>query len=361
MSNAESAWGSALHGTEPGEHRTAVRWARPLLFALMGACVLLLLARFVGEPLTRIRHVTVHSDVPLSDEEVLALSGIQSGDHWYSVSEAAIEKRLETSPIVRRAQVQRVFPDTVRMTVWGRQPAALVLATRDGRTVPVLVDEDGVVYRVGATGADMDLPVVSGVSAGEVSLGSALPPATRKLFSDLRALRDHAPSLYAQVSEVRIAPNVDARADSAIAGGSLAPDAPAAVESPRDVEMLVYLTSARVPIRARGTIDESLVKYALMVIDLLSRQGVLQDIQELDFRSGDVVYRLGSAARDGVRAERAAGPGGPAVLASARAPTAAPVASPAGVPPVSPPASDASNPAAEPSAPAAGAEGGMSR
>ena len=35
-----------------------------------------------------------------------------------------------------------------------------------------------------------------------------------------------------------------------------------------------------------------LVKYALMTTDLLSRQGVLKDIQELDFRGGDVVYKL---------------------------------------------------------------------
>ena len=58
----------------------------------------------------------------------------------------------------------------------------------------------------------------------------------------------------------------------------------------QDLDLLVYLTSSPVPVRARGSVDEGLVKYALMVVDLLSRQGVLKDIQELDFRSGDVVY-----------------------------------------------------------------------
>jgi len=29
-----------------------------------------------------------------------------------------------------------------------------------------------------------------------------------------------------------------------------------------------------------------------MVLDLLSKQGILHDIQELDFRSGQVVYRM---------------------------------------------------------------------
>ena len=255
---------------------TAVRWARPLLIALTAACGLVLLGRFVGEPLMTIRHVTVHSDVPLADDQVLALSGIQSGEHWYTVSSAAIQKKLEANPLIRKALVERVFPDTVRLTLWGRQPAALVIAAADGRSFPVLVDDDGVIFKVGTSSADLDLPVVSGLSAGDMALGAQLPRAYRALFADLRAMREKAPSLCAAVSEVRV-----------VSGG-------ASDLSPQDLELLVYLTSSPVPIRARGSIDEGLVKYALMAMDLLSRQGVLKDIQELDFRSGDVVYKLGA-------------------------------------------------------------------
>ena len=199
------------------------------------------------------------------------------------MSAAQVEKRLETSPLVRRAQVQRVFPDTIRMTVWARQPAALVLAAMDGRSLPVLVDGDGVLYKVGTSGPELDLPVVSGLTAGDVALGSRLPRAYAALFADLRALREKAPALYGALSEVRVAPPMPgARAGSDPAAGP---------SSPQDLELLVYLTSTRVPIRARGSLDEGFVKYALMVVDLLSRQGVLKDIQELDFRNGDAVYR----------------------------------------------------------------------
>jgi hypothetical protein len=83
--------------------------------------------------------------------------------------------------------------------------------------------------------------------------------------------------LYALVSEVRIVTAADA-------GDS----------SPQDFDLLLYLTSSPVPIRSAGSVDESLLKNALMVVDLLSRQGVLKDIQELDFRSGDVVYKRGA-------------------------------------------------------------------
>jgi hypothetical protein len=87
-------------------------------------------------------------------------------------------------------------------------------------------------------------------------------------------MREKAPAMCAAVSEVRV-----------VGSGS-------ADLSPQDLELLVYLTTSPVPIRAQGSIDQGLVKYALMAVDLLSRQGVLKDIQELDFRGGDVVYKL---------------------------------------------------------------------
>ena len=268
------------HTAMQNPRHTAIRWARPVLVAITALCGLVLLGRFVGEPLMTIRHVAVHSDVPLADDQVLVLSGIPTGEHWYTVSTAAIQKRLETSPLIRRAIAEKVFPDTIRLTVWGRQPAALVLATADGHTFPVLVDEEGVVFKMG-TANDLDLPVVSGLSAGDMALGAQLPRAYRALFADLRAIHEKAPTMCAALSEIRVVG--DGAADL----------------SPQDLELMIYLTSSPVPIRARGSVDEGLVRYGLMAVDLLSRQGVLKDIQELDFRSGDVVYTTasGQAAR----------------------------------------------------------------
>jgi cell division protein FtsQ len=263
-------------GTRGQGERSLGRWARPLVILLSVGCALVLLARFVAVPLMQIRHVVVQSDVPLTDDQVLAISGIRGDEHWYSVAVAEMTKRLEANPLIRRAQVQRVFPGTVRMSVWGRQPAALVLAAAGNRSLPVLVDGDGVVFKICTTSAEVDLPVITGLAVGETSLGAQLPRAYVSLFADLKALRERAPSLYELVSEVRIVP----------------PGEGLAAQSPAGFDMLLFLTTSSVPVRARGAIDESLLKYTLMVLDLLSKQGVLQDIQELDFRSGDVVYRM---------------------------------------------------------------------
>jgi hypothetical protein len=273
MSNAYAIRG----GAGKQDARSFGRWTRPALIALAVVCALVLVGRFAAVPLMAIRHVVVRSDVPLTDEQVLAISGIQGGEHWYSLGAAAIEKRLEANPLIRRALVEKVFPDTVRMTVWGRQPVALVLAESDGRSLPVMVDGEGTVFKVGTTSSEVDLPVVSGLALGETALGAELPRAYSALFSDMKSLRERSPSLFGLISEIRVVP---------LAGATVAP------ASSADFDLLVYLTNSPVPVRISSGLDESVLKYTLMVLDLLSKQGVLKDIQELDFRSGDVVYRL---------------------------------------------------------------------
>jgi len=249
------------------------RLARPIVLCLTTICALFLLGRYAVLPVLTVRHIVVRSDVSLSEDELLAISGLQGTAYWHSLDTDTIRKRLEAYPLVRRALVEKVFPDTVRMTVWGRQPVALVLADVGGRSLPVLVDEDGVVFKVCSTSDEIDLPVVSGLPPGETSLGGRLPAAFAPLFAQLKALRDKSPSLTRLVSEVRIVTH--------------GPQAPAA-----SYDVLIYLTTSPVPVLASGTVDESLLRYSLMVLDLLSNQGVLKNIQELDFRGSEVVYRM---------------------------------------------------------------------
>lgn len=259
--------GTAAGASDRGRHVPSL--ARILLAALCAGIAAFFLVRYAVLPLLTIRHVVLAGDAPFPREETLRIAGLQQVEYWLSVPCDAIQKRLEANPLVRRARVETVFPSTLRLTVERRLPAALVLAEEGGRSVALLADGDGYLFKVGASSAEMDLPVVSGVPAGEIAIGAGLPRAYAAVFADLRALRDTSPSLAALLSEVRI-----------VSVGGAEPD------------LVLYLTTAAVPVRARGTLDESLLRYTLMVLDLLSKQGILHDIQELDFRSGQVVYRM---------------------------------------------------------------------
>ncbi len=262
-----------------------------------GGLALCLAAWIFVLPLTAIKRVIVESDVPLSEREILAQSGLSGSEHYHSIDTAPIARRLEMNPLVRRARVEKVFPDALRVVIRGREPAALVIAQAAGRSVPVLVDRDGYVFKVGASGEEVDLPEVSGLSVGEVTLGAALPQGYRRLFADLAALKARSPSLYRLISEVRVV-SVVSGSQARPAAVNADPKVPREPLDPRrtssaagQCELLLYLLPSPVRIRARGGVDENLLKYSLMVLDLLSNQGILRDIVELDFRGADVVYR----------------------------------------------------------------------
>jgi cell division septal protein FtsQ len=271
MSNAVAirAGRGVAPGRSPARARRMSRFARFCLAAAMAAAALFLLARFAALPLLTIRHVLLQGDSPLSREETLRLAGLRSVEYWHTVSCVAIQKRLEADPLVRRARVERIFPGTLRMTVDRRLPVALVLGEAGGRSVPLLVDGDGYLFKIGATAAEIELPVVSGISAGELGLGAGLPRAYAALFAELASLRDSSPSLAALLSEVRVEQ-----------------------VGTTGLDLVLYLTSSPVPVRAQGPIDKAFMTSTLMVLDLLSKQGILHDIQGLDFRGGQVVYRM---------------------------------------------------------------------
>lgn len=171
--------------TGPSDSRYAsvpsvtARLARPILLCLITLCALFLLARYAVLPVLTVRHIIFQSDVALSEDELLAISGLQGTAYWHSLDTEKVRRRLEAYPLIRKAVVEKVFPDTVRMTVWGRQAVALVLADMGGRSLPVLVDDEGVVFKVCVTATDVDLPVVSGLPAGDASLGTRLPGSLR--------------------------------------------------------------------------------------------------------------------------------------------------------------------------------------
>jgi cell division protein FtsQ len=264
-----------LRRRTPGREEVALRRLLTALAVVLAVgLALYLLARLFALPVLAIRHVVVESNQAVSEQEVLGMAGLEGGDYYHSLSTAAIEKRLEQNPLVRRAHVQKVFPGTLRIVLSWREPVALVIAESEGRSVPLLVDREGFAFKVGSTGEDVDLPVISGISLEGAAPGASLGPELATLFSDLAALRAKSPSLYRLLSEVRVV------------------SAAAAAPAPARREFLLYLLTSPVRIRAAGGIDDTLLKYSLMVIDLLSNQGTLKNIDELDFRGAEVVYRM---------------------------------------------------------------------
>ena len=237
---------------------------------------ILLAAVLVGEivfhlfiaPNLIIRKIIVESEIQLSDKEILDIAGISGKEYYFSLDGALIQKNLEAYPLIRKVHIEKVFPDSLKVVLYARKPVALAFVQIAGATVPALIDEEGVVYRVGRDSGNYDFPIISGIRFEDARAGMRLPERFVPFLKELAELRESSPALFSLISELRIV-----------------------ARTGNDFEVLLYPVDHRIPVRIGPEINDKLCKYIVMVLDVIDKEGIISNMNEIDFRTGEVVYR----------------------------------------------------------------------
>jgi cell division protein FtsQ len=115
------------------------------------------------------------------------------------------------------------------------------------------------------------VPIISGLRFESFRLGTRLPAGLAAILSSLAAIRTAEPALLSAISEIRIV--VPAAAGAA------------------PTELLIYPLNQRIPVRAGASLDAPTLRSIILVLDVLGAKGLAASIQEIDFRTGTVVYR----------------------------------------------------------------------
>ena len=254
--------------TPPNRERTTQR----ILVAVIALLALVLAGEVVYHlaiaPRLVINSITIDSDVPLTDETLLSLAGVREGAPYFAVDTDEIESRIASHPAVRDVRVEATFPDRLTITAVRRTALAVALATTDRGTVPLVFDDEGVVFRIGMEEADSELPVVSGLRFATVDTGLELPALVVDFLTQLRELKMSSPELYRLFSEFRIVRKNDYA-----------------------YEVVLYPMHYPLPVRIGTSIDADMIQYVMMMLDVLQSEGKLSTLAELDFRSGEGVLR----------------------------------------------------------------------
>jgi cell division protein FtsQ len=122
--------------------RTRKASLRRRRFVVLGVVVVVLLAIAYGvsrSPLLAVDTLRVKGTSHLTAEQVLDAAGVHEGDAMAWIDSGAAVTGIEAMPYVRDASLRREWPDTVRITVQERVPAAWV----DGPAGTALVDRTG--------------------------------------------------------------------------------------------------------------------------------------------------------------------------------------------------------------------------
>ena len=180
--------------------------ARPLLAALVfagvfGYALYRTSAMAAHAHVLAIEKITVRGNERLSKGEVLAVLNGLRGESLLWTDLDKWRKRLLASPWVRDAALRRSLPSTIEVVVSERQPIGI------GRlgTDMYLVDERGVIIdQYGPQYADLDLPIIDGLTASADAGGSLTDEARADLAARVIAAVRSKPAVAKRLSQVDV-------------------------------------------------------------------------------------------------------------------------------------------------------------
>jgi cell division protein FtsQ len=148
-----------------------------------------------------VSRITVTGNTRLSRGEVLSLLHGLSGRNMVTLDLETWRQKLMSSSWVADAAIRRVLPGTVDIFISERQPLGI---GRIGQSL-YLVDERGdVIDEFGPNYADLDLPIIDGLSAGDASDGLLIDQPRAALAGRLLAAIQARPELAKRVSQVDV-------------------------------------------------------------------------------------------------------------------------------------------------------------
>ncbi|MDR0553788.1 MAG: FtsQ-type POTRA domain-containing protein [Treponema sp.] len=245
------------------------KWLKILIFVVALALGGELIWLFGIKAMMPLSSVEVAGIPGIDRTAILAQAGIGSHSTYITVNSQAVKDALEELYQVGSAKVIKRYPDRLQILLEPRRPAAMALITIGDRLRPVYFDKHGVVIKIGNSGRDgpavPTLPLISGLGLEGAFLGMKLHPQFEALFSRLEKISAVSPELLASVSEIHIN-----------------------WKTYSGYDLILYPIHQQIRFRLESDLNDDMLRYMLLMIDIFSSQSVTVD--EVDLRTGTASY-----------------------------------------------------------------------
>jgi len=244
-----------------------------LLLALVLLIAVGVTLYFAVPYMTRVEKVSVNGMNGVTEAEVLEALALTPEVNLVTADLGAMEARIMNNPKISSARIGRGFPDRLIVSLTERVPVACVLQTQEIGTRSIALDVDGVAFAyLDTLSSGRRLPVISGIRFENFIPGQRLPGFMRPVMADIARLGEESPAMLAAFSEIR----VEKISDS-------------------EIELLMYPAGNSIPIRMPARLTKATLGSALLVLDILAGRNDTGKIEEIDFRTGTIVYRTKGA------------------------------------------------------------------
>jgi cell division septal protein FtsQ len=156
---------------------------------------------FWQNPDYNLAEVAIHTDGPLTREQILQATNIREGKNIFAINLSVARKGLMALPQVERAEIERTLPNKISIDISERKPVAWVAAKDDGDPSSdpgaYLIDRDAILLRVKNQVPDYyHLPVISGIAVDNYEEGETVDLPEVKAALELVHLTGENPARY---------------------------------------------------------------------------------------------------------------------------------------------------------------------
>ncbi len=173
-------------GADAGAGESRVRRKRPLterekltlerqrkfarFIAACIAAVVFLAALLLAWFLLIVDEIGVAGCERFTPEQIVESSGLKTGRHIWLVNLAEAEERVEANPYIENADIKRIYPDKLLISVGERVEAAVIV----GLNAQAVIDPAGYVLSIGARAHYDGLIKIAGMGSGGYHVGQRL-------------------------------------------------------------------------------------------------------------------------------------------------------------------------------------------
>lgn len=243
-----------------------VKFLKLLIFIVILVLVLQFTFYFIVLPMTSTAKFIFSVNGTLTEAELKMIAGLGENLRWSKLNSSKISKKLASYPLIKSASVIKRFPDKVYIEIAEREAVALALTAVNGKTVPMEIDREGVVFRMGKV-SNTPLVIVSGLKFQNPKAGMRINYLLRALFVQIDTLMKKQPLLLSAVSEIQIAQRKY--------GG---------------YDLVVYPVNSKVKVIIGNILNEETLRYVMLLSDVVRNGNHAEYLEAVDARGTNAVY-----------------------------------------------------------------------
>lgn len=246
-----------------------IKWIKILVFALLGVLLVEVFIFKVVHPSLNEPKLVISGNKNYSNQEIARALSDLYGQNWFAFDTGEAAAKLSSISGIESVNIEKVFPDKIKIAVTERVGVAMIfINSEDGRSVPVQIDKNGVLFTRADSkiAEDGSIPIVSGIPVEHLYTGMRISAKYRVLIEQIAKIQSLPQKYFAAVSEICVVPKTYG-----------------------NYELMLIPVNSRIRVLTGRSLNEESLQNMMVVLDVVN--SIEPNVSEIDLRYDSISYK----------------------------------------------------------------------